>query len=115
VIENLNNQKHLKYFRKKLRNNATKSEVYLWNFLQKSQLNGVKFRRQHSIGPYIVDFYSYKFNLAIELDGEVHEDVEMVKHDKIRDQFLARNSVKVLRFKNEELFENIDGVLQRIK
>jgi very-short-patch-repair endonuclease len=115
VIENLNNQKHLKYFRKKLHNNATKSKVYLWNFLQKSQLNGVKFRRQHSIGPYIVDFYSYKFNLAIELDGEVHEDVEMVKHDKIRDQSLARNSVKVLRFKNEELFENIDGVLQRIK
>jgi very-short-patch-repair endonuclease len=75
----------------------------------------VKFRRQHSIGPYIVDFYAYKFNLAIELDGDVHDDPEVIEHDKRRDRFLKLNDIKVLRFRNEELFEDIEEVLQRIR
>lgn len=114
-VENINNLPSLKYYRKKLRNNATRTEVYLWKFLQKSQLEGVKFRRQQSIGPYIVDFYTYEYNLAIEVDGEVHEEEEMVAHDARRDKYLESKGVKVLRFKNAEVFEDIEKVLNVIK
>jgi len=115
VVENINNLPSLKYYRKKLRNNATRTEVHLWKFLQKSQLDGVKFRRQQSIGPYIVDFYTYQYNLAVELDGEVHEEAEMLKHDVRRDKYLESKGVKVLRFKNEEVFEDIERVLNLIR
>jgi very-short-patch-repair endonuclease len=83
--------------------------------LKKSQVDGVKFRRQQSIGHYIVDFYSYEYRLAIELDGEIHDDQEMIKHDSNRDAFLKQNEINVLRFKNEEVFEDIGSVLNKIR
>jgi very-short-patch-repair endonuclease len=112
---NINNWTHLKYFRKKLRNNSTAAEIHLWNFLQKSQLDQVKFRRQHSIGPYIVDFYTYQYNLAIELDGQIHDEELMIQHDANRTTYLNRNGIKVLRFKNQEVFEDIERVLDKIR
>ncbi|MCW3105433.1 MAG: hypothetical protein JWO09_3873 [Bacteroidetes bacterium] len=115
AVENINNLPSLKYYRKKLRNNATRTEVHLWKFLQKSQLDGVKFRRQQSIGPYIVDFYTYQYNLAVEVDGEIHEEEEMLKHDARRERYLESKGVKVLRFKNAEVFEDIERVLNLIR
>jgi very-short-patch-repair endonuclease len=114
MIENINNLPRLKYFRKKLRNHPTKAEIYLWNFLRKSQVNNVKFRRQQSIGPYIVDFYTYQYNLAIELDGEIHGDPMMIEHDMRRDKYLKEKKVRVIRFENSEVFEDIEKVLERI-
>lgn len=114
-VENINNLPSLKYYRKKLRNNPTQAEIYLWKFLQKNQVDSVKFRRQQSIGPYIVDFYTYQYNLAIELDGEIHDEEEMLKHDFRRDDYLRNKGVKVLRFKNSEVFEDVEKVLSVIR
>lgn len=71
-MSKLHNRKHLKDFRKELRNNSTKAESRLWKVLRKRQLEGRKFRRQHSIGNYIVDFYCPEEKLIVELDGAIH-------------------------------------------
>lgn len=84
MSEQLNNRKYLKEFRKELRNNATKAESQLWKTLQKSQLEGRKFRRQHSIGNYIVDFYCPKEKLIVELDGQVHDNIMNEEYDTKR-------------------------------
>jgi very-short-patch-repair endonuclease len=115
VAEGINNKKELKYYRKKLRKYATPAEVRLWIFLKGSKLRGVKFRRQTSIGNYIVDFYSYQYKLAIELDGAIHDLPEVVVYDKKRTIFLESVGVCVLRIKNEEVFDDIEGVLRKIE
>ncbi|MFV0482754.1 MAG: endonuclease domain-containing protein [Bacteroidales bacterium] len=113
--DNLNNLAHLKSFRKELRNNMTSAEVYLWSLIKGKQLEGRKFRRQHSFGNYILDFYCPSENIAIELDGKGHDDVNNAEYDFERDMFLRRYGVKVLRFENSELFENPEEVLESIK
>ncbi|MDD2871934.1 MAG: DUF559 domain-containing protein, partial [Candidatus Gracilibacteria bacterium] len=75
----LNNKIRLKVTRKELRNNCTESEKYLWNYLKGSKFHGLKFRRQHSIDRYIVDFYCTKYKIAIEIDGNVH--IERQEYD----------------------------------
>jgi very-short-patch-repair endonuclease len=106
---------------RKLRNNATHEEVKLWRYLRKKQLDGRKFLRQHaiiyeSVGDehffYVPDFFCYKENLAIELDGKIH--LYRKEKDTRRDEILNELGIKVLRFKNEEL-ANIDEVLLKIK
>ena len=111
----IHNNSGLKHFRKKLRNNSTKSERHLWTFLKGGQLGGIKFRRQHNIGPYVVDFYSCDYNLSIELDGEVHDNPEVIKHDLRRDAFMKNQGIVVLRIRNHEVFEDIEMVLNKIK
>ena len=111
----LHNHPELKQFRRKLRNNATKAERYLWKMLRQSQLEGRKFRRQQSIGKYVVDFFCYSANLAIELDGEVHDDEAMIKHDNKKNAFLKMKGINVLRFKNHEVFDDTEKVLEKIK
>ena len=98
--------------RKKLRKDSTPEEYKLWFFLKNKNI-GVKFRRQHGIGPYIVDFYCKEENLIIELDGSQH--LENKEYDKERDKYLEILGLKVLRFWNNEINSNIEGVLQRIK
>jgi len=97
-----------------LRNNMTKSEKVLWEQLKYKKLNGIKFRRQHPIDRYIVDFYSHKYKLVIELDGEIHLKKEVVKKDIEREKELVNFGLKVIRFKNEEVLNNIDNVLSEI-
>ena len=109
------NKKHLKEFRKELRNNATPAESYLWKALQKKQLDGKKFRRQQSIGNYIVDFYCPSENLVIELDGQVHMNPVNADYDLKRTEFLFSKGLKVIRFENEEVFKNLDMVLEAIR
>ncbi len=99
--------------RRALRKNATPQEIILWSRIRNIQL-GKKFRRQHSIGPYIVDFYCPENQLVIEVDGSQHFDEDDVLYDKQRTRFLESQGCVVLRFANNEVNTNIDGVLMRI-
>ncbi len=105
--------KRLESFAKDLRNNPTDVERLLWNRLKSSQVEGVKFRRQQIIEDYIVDFVSFKKKIVIELDGGQH--AEASEKDKVRDNCLALNGYKVLRFWNNEVVENMDDVLEIIR
>ena len=113
--QKLNNLPHLKTFRKQLRNQLTPAEARLWTHLKSSQLDGRKFRRQHSVGNYILDFYCPSERLAIELDGEVHNNVIAAQYDKERDIFLQHTGIKVLRFENRIVFENPEWLLSEVK
>ena len=110
----INNRKSQKTFRKKLRNNLTPAEAFLWMALKDKALLGRKFRRQHSIGKYVVDFYCPSEKLVIELDGADHFTPEGEKYDQQRDAFLASLEITVLRFENEQVFENLSSMLQEI-
>jgi very-short-patch-repair endonuclease len=91
---NLHNRRNLKERRKELRSNLTLAEATLWIHLQKKQLYGRKFGRQHSIGNYIVDFYCPSENLAIELDGEQHYTSEVIIYDTRRTEYLNSKGIK---------------------
>jgi len=93
-----------------LRKNQTEAEKKLWSRLRARQLDNLKFRRQHAFSPYIIDFFCEKLNLAIELDGGQHNPLA----DQKRDDFLQNRGIKILRFWNNEIFDNLDGVLQKI-
>ncbi len=111
-----NNRRELKDVRKELRNPATAAEATLWIHLKNSQLDGRKFRRQHSFGTsIIVDFYCPGERLVIELDGAYHFDPIGVGNDMVRDEFLAGHGIRVLRFENKEVFEDIEHVLEAIR
>ena len=114
-MDQIHNRKYLLTFRKKLRNNLTSAETTLWKCLQNKQLEGLKFRRQHSVGNYILDFYCTSERLAIELDGAHHYTKEGLEYDAIRTEYLNSMNIKVIRFENCEVFEDLDGVLEKIK
>ena len=108
---NLKSQKDL---RQALRNNLTPAEATLWKALKAAQINGLKFRRQHGIGPYVMDFYCPSIKLCIELDGEVHNMHGAYLHDSERTRFLNENGVTVMRFENEIVFKNINAIIESI-
>lgn len=87
----------------------------MWIYLRNKRLNGLKFFRQYSVGGYILDFYCPKIRLAIELDGSQHGESESVIYDKTRDEYLSLLDIKVIRFWNKEVIENINEVLTKIK
>lgn len=113
--DQLHNRKYLEGYRKELRNNSTKSESQLWKALQLRQLDGRKFRRQHSIGNYIVDFYCPSEQLIIELDGEVHNNPLNQEYDRKRTVFLESKGFTVIRFENSSVFDYLEMVLEGIK
>lgn len=96
------------------RKNMTKAEMILWNELKTKKLNGYKFRRQHPIQKYIVDFYCHELKLIIEVDGGYHNEKEQIEYDKIRDNILKLKGVEILRFTNEEVFKDIQNVKHKI-
>jgi very-short-patch-repair endonuclease len=108
------NDKKLKTRRQYLRNNCPKTEKIIWRELSNSK-TGFKFRRQTSIGNYIVDFYCPKLKLIIELDGEVHFNNKQQIHDKIKDAFLKKEGFIVWRFSNVGVMDEWDIILNRIK
>ena len=114
-MNQLNNKPTLKTFRKNLRNSSTSAEAVLWKYLKNSQLEERKFRRQHSIESYILDFYCPSEKLAIELNGNDHFTSFGLTQDEIRDKFLNSLNIKVLRFENKEIFERLEGVLEDIR
>ncbi|MBI2630691.1 endonuclease domain-containing protein [Candidatus Nomurabacteria bacterium] len=110
----LNNIKALLGRRRELRNNATQHEVLLWSRLKHSGL-GFKFRRQHSIGGYIVDFYCPSNRLVVEIDGPLHMLQENLEYDKVRTKFFSGLDIKVIRFSNEQIVADLNLVISKIK
>lgn len=110
----LHNKPGYKPVRKFLRNNSTQAEIIIWRFLKKKQTGGFKFRRQHSIGSFIVDFYCPEKKLAVELDGDVHEVKKQAAYDRARQRKIESLGINVLRFTNEEVIQNVEGVLKAI-
>ena len=100
-------------FRRKLRKDSTPQEIILWSRLRRNQL-GYKFRRQHSIGKYIVDFYCAEKNLIIEVDGGQHDEVSARKYDEKRSEYLERLGFRVLRFWDRDINLNLEGVIGEI-
>lgn len=113
--QKVNNLSYLKDKRKSLRNNPTPAELKMWSFLKGKKLEDRKFRRQHSIGNYILDFYCPNEKIAIELDGEGHNNVNQSEYDNNRTLFLKELNIRVLRFENEQVFTNTERVLEAIK
>jgi very-short-patch-repair endonuclease len=111
----LYNQNNLKERRQLLRRKATFSEKILWQDLRKRKMKGLKFYRQFSIGGFIYDFYCPQIHLAIELDGISHEDPGVLENDRMKNQFLERNGISILRFRDEEVLKDYEGVLKRIE
>jgi len=114
MLKRFNNLETNKQFRKSLRNNLTSSEAILWNYLKHSKL-GEKFRRQHGIENFVLDFYCPRLRLAIELDGASHDNPQKFYYDKNRDKFLETKQVRVLRIQSKDVYKNLDGVLKEIK
>jgi very-short-patch-repair endonuclease len=110
----LHNRKYLKPTRKYLRNNSTAAEATLWKMLKKSQVGGYKFRRQHSVGKFVVDFFCYELMLAIELDGEPHAGFYAIAKDSERDEELGVHEVTVLRYENRWVYEYPEVINQDI-
>ena len=110
----IHNRKELIQFRKKLRNNATPAEAFLWRHLKAKKLCGRRFNRQHSIKNYIVDFYCAAEKLVIELDGAVHQSSKVQEYDKKRTEILNELGYTVIRFENKMVFENLESVLSEI-
>ena len=114
--EQVYNRPEQKAIRQYLRNNMTPAEVALWKLLRERQVCGLKFRRQFGAGPYVLDFYCPELRLAIELDGAVHDSAEAVVYDQDRTEYLMREfSIRVMRFRNEQVFEEPEWVLEEIK
>jgi len=97
-----------------LRNNMTKAEKILWEELKKKEIFKARWKRQHPIDIFIVDFYCHKFKLAIEVDGEIHLNEEIQEHDDGREYEIEKYGIKILRFTNKEIFEDIESVKNSI-
>ncbi|AMA50704.1 vitamin B12 dependent-methionine synthase activation domain-containing protein [Flavobacterium covae] len=104
----------LKERAKTMRNNPTDAEKMLWNVLSNKGIDGFKFRRQHIIGEYIVDFVCLENQLVIEVDGAVHNNKEQIEHDRFRTEWLESKGFKVIRFKNDEVLRNLFQTIEII-
>lgn len=98
-----------------LRSNQTDAEKKLWRALRGKQLDGHRFRRQHPLGPFILDFVCLERKLVVELDGGQHGEDRHAARDVARDRFLLSRGYDVLRFWNTELYESLDSVVERIR
>ncbi len=99
---------------RKLRKNSTQQEDKLWNLLRNRNLSNIKFIRQYPIGPYIVDFAARKQRLVIEIDGGQHNMPENIEDDLKRTQYIEAKGYKVIRFWNNEIDDNLEGVYLKI-
>ena len=104
-----------KDFRRKLRKNMTDAERILWNVIRNRKLEGKKFRRQHSIDRFTVDFLCFEENLIIEIDGGSHNNVGSEQYDFNRDEELMKRGYNILRFNNEDVYYYLEEVLNEIK
>ncbi|HTB06573.1 MAG TPA: endonuclease domain-containing protein [Bacteroidia bacterium] len=98
-----------------LRKNMTVAENLLWERIGKKQIFGVRFKRQHPISKFIADFYCHSALLVIEIDGEIHLKEEIAERDEGRDHEMKKLGLKVMRFTNDDIYNNIDEVITQIK
>ncbi len=108
----LKGQKYNLNLKRRFRSEMTPAELKLWSRLRGQQFQGLKFRRQHGIGPYIVDFYCPARALVIEVDGDSHADEYQTVNDAQRAAFLNSLGLQVLRYANDDIHKNLDGVLE---
>ena len=99
---------------RELRCPMTPQEAKLWSRLRRKQLHGIKFRRQHPMGRFILDFFCYQHKLVIEIDGGHHAEPEQQAYDQARTEWLEARGLRVVRFTNRDIDTNIDGVLNEI-
>lgn len=99
---------------RELRKRMTPAEQTLWEALRDRRLGGIKFRRQHAVGPFILDFYTSLSKLVVELDGSIHDGEEQASYDQARTAQLLRYGYRVLRFRNDEVLQDLPSVLNWI-
>ena len=113
-MSQIHNLPHKTTHRQALRSALTPAEAVLWNQLKNSQLKNRKFRRQHSVGEYVLDFYCPAEKIAVELDGAGHFNVIGEAHDTTRTAYLAQFGIVILRFENKVVWSGLDGILVEI-
>lgn len=113
-MRQISNVPQLKDIRRQLRRERSPAEHVLWRHLRRRQFLNLKFRRQHSIGRYILDFYCPALRLAIEIDGDSHFEEHGQQHDTIRDRFLTNLGIRTIRFRNDEVISATENVLERL-
>lgn len=99
---------------RELRNNSTVAEDILWGYL-KTKPHGYKFRRQHPYAIYILDFYCHSLKLVIEVDGNIHNEIEVKNNDVIRQKHLEQDGLNVERFTNDEILNKLETVIKRLE
>jgi len=114
--EQIKNLKEQERARRQLRTCGTAAEATLWKMLKNKQIAGIRFRRQFSIGPFIVDFYSPQLNLVVELDGMVHFTPEAMEYDEQRAEYIqGTTGATILRFENKVVFDNPEIIFNAIE
>lgn len=98
-----------------LRKQMTEAENKLWKRLRNRKFGGLKFRRQHPISRFVVDFYCHEKLLVVELDGGIHNEVSVKERDEGREDELKNLGLKIIRFTNHEVLNDMDGVLQKLR
>ena len=99
---------------RELRQELTQAEKKLWAEIRNKKLNGLKFRRQHPVDRFVLDFYCHERKLAIELDGSIHDGKLNKEYDEARTAMLGGLGIYTLRFRNDEVINNIESVLRKI-
>jgi very-short-patch-repair endonuclease len=99
---------------REMRREFTHAEEVLWKALRLKQLGGARFRRQHVVGPYILDYYCMAKKLAVEVDGKEHSESDQKQYDQERTSYLNTKGIMVLRFLNDQVENDLDGVLSTI-
>ena len=100
------------YLARELRKEMTPAEQLLWSSLRANRLKGYHFRRQQVIDGFIADFYCHSVGLVVELDGGVHD--KQLEYDKLRDTIISSGELRIVRFRNEQVFDNLEQVLEEI-
>jgi very-short-patch-repair endonuclease len=100
--------------RRQLRGSMPEAEIILWSRLKGRQLLGCKFRRQYSVGSFVIDFFSVEIKLGIEIDGDSHFQTDAPEYDRKREQFIACFGIRIVRILNADIYDNLDGVLEMI-
>ena len=98
-----------------LRKNQTNSESKLWRVLRGKQILNIKFRRQHVVLGFIIDFYCTALKLGIEVDGNVYETTEILQRDKLKDMALSEHGIFIIRITDEEIDHNLPNVIKKLK
>ena len=114
-MKKIHNKPIFQEYRKKLRKRSTAAESTLWKTIKNKQIENLKFRRQHSIGNYIVDFYCPEIRLILELDGASHDNYLSEEKDIVRDKALHEYNCTVLRFENRYVYEFLEEIVKAIK
>ncbi len=98
-----------------LRKDSTDAENEFWEMVRGKRMFGLKFRRQQIIKGFIVDFYCVKIGLCVEIDGDIHNTQEQITYDRLRDEVISQIGLKILRIRNEDIFNDKDGIIKAIE